>query len=172
MQYNIPKDKWLERGVNNHIYDPYCKKLMASYTNVISETGCRFWQCDNPCTYPYTVNTVSKGHHKSLPCSSKSLLLVFPLVHLDQPILCIGLVMFFFMTASRNVHPIEYLLYICLLVMVLEGNLLTMEEGFLSRYGWCYSSQIQYQLFIYMYVYNKSLSNTFWNKLFISFCNF
>lgn len=114
MQYNIPKDKWLERGVNNHIYDPYCKKLMASYTNVISETGCRFWQCDNPCTYPYTVNTVSKGHHKSLPCSSKSLLLVFPLVHLDQPILCIGLVMFFFMTASRNVHPTEYLLYACL----------------------------------------------------------
>lgn len=45
-----------------------------------------------------------------------------------------------------------------MLVMVLEGNLLTMEEGFLSRLN---SSQIQYQLFIYMYVYNKSLSNTF-----------
>lgn len=47
-----------------------------------------------------------------------------------------------------------------------------MEEGFLSRYGWCYSSQIKYQLFIYMYVYNKSLSNTFWNKLFIKFLQF
>lgn len=63
------------------------------------------------CMYPYTVNTVSKGPHKFLPGSSKSLLLVFPLFHLDEPILSISLVMLFFMTASRNIHLNKYLLF-------------------------------------------------------------